>query len=251
MFRKSHYIALGLVALLALVLLSLPGRTTGRMKQAIGGLFLPLFGLKSAAQQAAGVGAGANERLSTLTLENQSLRSENERLRRLVGWQQQSPWKMKLARVVLREPSNWARMVQIDVGTRDGVREDLPVVTPEGLVGRIASVGYTSSKVILLGDPNCNVAALVENETRDWGIVGASGPLDNSLVDMNFIPRTSNLKPGQEVVTSGAGNIFTKKGIRIGKIADVRQVQFGIYGEAKVKLAVNLGALEEVWVLLP
>ena len=121
----------------------------------------------------------------------------------------------------------------------------------EAQPGIILAPQDDNEESVLLGDPNCNVAALVENETRDWGIVGASGPLDNSLVDMNFIPRTSNLKPGQEVVTSGAGNIFTKKGIRIGKIADVRQVQFGIYGEAKVKLAVNLGALEEVWVLLP
>src|SRR5688572_25914380 len=109
MFVKTHYIALSLVALLALLLLSLPSGVANRLKQAVAGVFLPLFGLKSSAQQAMGAGSAPNERIYSLTLENQSLRSENERLRRLVGWQQQTQWKMKLAQVVLREPANWWR----------------------------------------------------------------------------------------------------------------------------------------------
>jgi cell shape-determining protein MreC len=118
-------------------------------------------------------------------------------------------------------------------------------------VGRIASVNLTTSKVILVGDPNCSVGALVSNDARDAGIVGESGPLDHSLVEMNYISRTATLKPGQEVVTSGTGGIFTKKGIRIGIVADAREAQFGLYKEAHVKLAVNLSALEEVWVVMP
>lgn len=268
MLRRPHYIAVGAVVLLTLVVLNLPGRTTARLKLALGSLFLPLFGLAGAAQQGA---ARAGDALTprgellrqneALRRENQELRSqlqqaaetarENARLRQLVGWKPPGPWQRKLARVVFRDPANWWRTVQIDVGARDGVRENLPVLTTDGLVGRIAAVGLARSQVVLVGDPNCRVAAVVENETRDLGIIGASTPLDHSLVEMNcYLARGSNLQPGQWVKTSGQGGIFPR-GIPIGQVADTRQVEYGLYTEAHVKLAVNLNGLEEVWVLMP
>ena len=88
--------------------------------------------------------------IEELRRENQQLRiqqqqadataRENDQLRALVGWQRQTPWKLKLASVVLREPANWWRTVQIDLGSRDGVRVNLPVLTTDGLVGRVSSV---------------------------------------------------------------------------------------------------------------
>ena len=104
------------------------------------------------------------------------------------------------------------------------------------------------SQVLLLGDPDCKVAALV-NETRDMGVVGAGGPFDSSLTTMSYLPKDANLKAGQSVVTSGLGGIFPK-GIPVGKIVDSRQVEYGLYTEARVKLAANLSALEDVWVLM-
>jgi len=104
--------------------------------------------------------------------------------------------------------------------------------------------------VVLIGDSNCKVAALVENETRDTGVVGADGPLDTALVKLSHLSRMANLKPGQNVVTSGLGGLFPP-GIPIGKIVDSRLVEYGLYTEARVKLAADLGALEEVWVLMP
>jgi hypothetical protein len=47
---------------------------------------------------------------------------ENDQLRALLGWQRQAPWKLKLANVVMRDPANWWRTVQIDLGSRDGLR---------------------------------------------------------------------------------------------------------------------------------
>ena len=107
----------------------------------------------------------------------------------------------------------------------------------------------TRSQVVLLGDPNCPVAVRVENETGDTGVVGASGPFDGSLVELNFY-RSTNVKPGQNVVTTGQGGVFPS-GIPVGKIVDSRSVGYGLYTEARVKLAVNQNALHEVWVLFP
>ena len=167
-----------------------------------------------------------------------------------MGWQRQATWKLKLARVVLREPANWWLTVQIDLGSRDGLRVNLPVLTADGLVGRLSSVSLTRSQVTLLGDPNCKVSARVENETRDAGIIGVSGPLETDLVALGYLSRNANLKPGQNVVTSGVGGIFPA-GIPIGKIVDVQPVDYGSRAEARVKLAANLNSLDEVWVKLP
>lgn len=267
MFKRSHYIAIGLVALLTLVVLNLPSRTAARLKLAVGSLFLPLFGLVGVSQQATTKAADAitprgelekqnealrreNDRLRVLALQVTELTRENDRLRQLTGQKIRSQWKLKLAHVSMRDPANWWRTVQIDLGSRDGVTENRPVLTAEGLVGRVQSVGLTHSQVVLLGDPKCSVAARVSNETRDAGVLGTSGPFDTSLVEMSYLPRNAALKSGQEVVTSGEGGIFPK-GIPIGRIMDWQPAEFGLHTEARVKLNVNIAALEELWVLLP
>ena len=191
MFKKTHYVALGSVLLLALLALNLPGGPAARLKQFVGGSFLPLFGLANSSGQLAKKSADAllprGELLrqnETYRRENQELRLrltqaqqtdyENNRLRQLLGWQKLTAWKFKLANVVLRDPANWWRTVQIDLGSRDGLRENQPVLTTDGLVGRIAAVSLTRSQVVLLGDPGCKVSALVENPARDSGVILAA-----------------------------------------------------------------------------
>jgi rod shape-determining protein MreC len=267
MLKRSHYIALVLVVLLTLTILNLPSRTTARLKLGIGSVFLPLFGLASTTKQAAAQAGDAivprRELLrqnEALRRENQELRlqavhaeevaRENDKLRRLFGWEQQQRPKFKLGTVVLREPANWWRAVQIDLGTRDGISNNLPVLTTDGfLAGRISSAGLTRSTVVLVGDSTCKVAARVENEAGDTGVIGASGPLDTEFVEMGYLARSANLKPGQNVKTSGEGGIFPKD-IPIGKIIDARSVEYGLSTVARVKLGANLSALEEVWVRL-
>jgi len=265
MLKRPHYIALALIVLMTLTMLNLPGTATARMKLGIGSLFLPLFGLANSSQQFVGEISDAASSRSELLKQNGTLRRanqelrlrlmqaeqtarENERLHKVVGWAPSRPWKFKLGRVVLREPANWWRMVHIDLGSRDGVRVNLPVLTPEGLVGRIASVSLTRSEVVLLGDPNCRVSALVQNEGRDNGVIGPSGPLDVGLVELGYLPPNANVKSGQNVVTSGNGGIYPKE-LPIGKIVDSHAAEYGLSTVARVKLGANLNALEEVWVL--
>jgi len=267
MFKQKNYLALGAVVLVAIILLSLPSRVTSRLKMAVGSWFLPLFGLASAGQQLPADLADSVltrhellKQVDELRRENQQLRSqavqslaiarENDQLRNLLGWQRQSPWRLKLANVVMRDPANWWRTVQIDLGSRDGLRENLPVITSAGLVGRVSSVSLTRAQIVLIGDPNCRVSATVENPARDIGVIVASGPVDTSLVDLTYLASSANLKPGQSVVTSGLGGVFPK-GIPIGQVVDSRSVEFGLYTDARVKLNANLGSLEQVWVLFP
>lgn len=267
MFKRPHYILIGLVALLVLVVFNLPSRTAARLKLAVGSLFLPLLGLVGATQQATVKAADALTPRAELEKQNETLRREiqqlrvqglqmaemareNDRLRQLIGWQQRRPqWKLKLAHVLARDPANWWRTVRIDLGSRDGVTENRPVLTTEGLVGKVQTVTLTDAMVVLLGDPKCNVSARVD-DTREAGVLGTSGPFDTSLVEMNYLTRSANLKAGQSVVTSGEGGVFPK-GIPVGRIMDWRPAEFVLYTQARVKLNANIANLEELWVMLP
>jgi rod shape-determining protein MreC len=266
MLKRPQYIALGVVILLTLILLNLPSHTAARLKLAIGSVFLPLFGLANSSDQLANKAGDAITTRTQLLKENETLRRENQELRlgamqaqetarenarlhQLVGWQPTKAWKMKLGKIVLRDPANWWRTVQIDLGSRDGLRENLPVMTPEGLVGRIGSVGLTRSTVVLIGDRDIKVAARVV-ETADIGVIGATDPWDNSLATLGFLKSNSKLAAGQTVITSGIGGIFPA-GIPIGKIADSKQIDYGLAIEARVKLSANLSSLDEVWVVFP
>lgn len=268
MFKRAHYVAMTAVLLLVVVLLSLPEQTAARVKLAVSALFLPLFSLSSSTQTAAGKAGDAVVSRSVLVSEVERLRRENLelkaqgllyeeamrenlRLRQTLQWKQQIPWKMKLAKVVGRDPANWWRMIQIDLGTEDGLRENMNVMTHEGLVGRVSRVGAHRAQVVLVGSRECRVSALVE-KTREGGIIGpADSPevLDPNMVELSYLTRNTKLEPEQLVYTSDLGGIF-HKGILIGRIVDTQTVEHGLYVEARVKLAVNVNQLEEVWVIL-
>jgi rod shape-determining protein MreC len=250
--------------LLTLTIMNLPSRTKARVKQGIASLFAPPFGLTRSAKETASRAGDYVLPRSELIKQNEALRLENEQLklqlqeaektakendhfRKLLAFQQKTQLKLRPANVVLREPANWWRTVKIDVGTRDGISNNLPVLTLDGyLAGRISWVSLTSSQVVLLGDPNCKVHARVE-DTGDTGVVGASGPLDSEFVEMNYLSKNANLKPGQNIKTSGEGGIFPRD-IPIGKIIDTHSVEYGLSTVARVKLGANLNALEQVWV---
>ena len=254
--------------LLVLVLVNLPSQTATHLKLALGGLFLPLFGLAGSAQNLTERAGNTvvprrvlldeihqlrrdNEQLRLQSLQHAEVARENQQLRQSLGWQKRSPWQLKLAHVVGRDPANWWRAIHIDLGSRDGARTNCPVLTAEGLVGRIAQVGFARSQVLLVGDPNCRVAAVVE-KTRDKGIImpGSSSNWDHLLVDLTYLPGNTDLKAGLEVFTSGEGGIFPR-GIPVGKILDTNTKNYGIYTEARVKLNADLNRLEEVWVMFP
>jgi rod shape-determining protein MreC len=250
-------------------LLNLPGQATARLKFAFSSLFFPLFGLANSAQK---LGESAGMRVlpkATLIAEVEKLRRENEELkidamqaqetarenamlREAVSWRRKLPWNKRLARVIGRDPANWWRNIRIDLGKEAGLVKNMPVVTPEGLVGKVQEVGANSSQVVLLGDPQCRVPAMVDDPSRDTGILGAgdSSVLDESILELTYLWRHSQAIPGQKVFTSGLGGVFPK-GIPIGEITQTNSVGYGLYLEARVKLSADLRDLEEVWVIYP
>ena len=204
-----------------------------------------------------------------LARDNQQLRDENNHLRqqvrflseagrenlelsRLLKLKQQLPIRALGARVISRDTSNWWRSLQIDRGTTDGLRENLAVVSADGVVGKIISATSGEARVLLLIDPNCKAAAVLQ-DTREPGIVAGH---DTAFVrelqyTMTFVNRDAKVKPGEAVITSGLGGVFPK-GLLIGTVLNAQlNQQTGMYQDLAIKPAADFRRLENVMVLLP
>lgn len=268
MSKRQHFAVIAVMLLLTMILFNLPEQALMRIKAGMGSLFLPLFGLAAAGQTVLDAGLSAttprrallselarvktqNQQLAIRAIQGEEALRENDRLRKLLGWQQQSPWKLKPARVIARDTANWWRTVRIDLGARDGVRPGLAVLVGEGLVGKTGPVSHATAEVILVGDPNCRVAVLVR-ETGEMGVLTgiSEGVLDHRLIDLTHLPRNTSLKAGHKVYTSGLGGVFPA-GLPVGNIVDFRSVGYGLYSEARVRLAADTSRMKEVMVLFP
>jgi len=123
----------------------------------------------------------------------------------------------------------------------------MTVLTDEGLVGKTTTVSDTISIVLLISDENCRVASTVEG-TREQGIVTGervTGSL-TPLLDLNFLSKQADLKPGQKVYTSGVGGVFPS-GLLVGTVRSLRVRELD--SQAKLAPAVDLSRLEDVFVV--
>jgi len=272
MLNKQHYITLVLVVLLVVALISLPSRTADGLKLAISGLFLPLSGLAASTREAtakAGVALTSREELlrenAQLRTNNQALTfqlqraanalHENDLFRQMLKIPRPKQGTLQLAQVTGRDPETWWRSVWIDLGSdTPGMRTNLPVLTAEGLAGKVVSVAKTRSRVVLLGDPSLRVAVLVgTNRLNGTLTAGAAGARENNMLDVeNLFGESADrtVHPGDAVETWGVGGVFPA-GIPVGKVVDVPQKDYGATTEARVRLSANLDALENVWVIIP
>lgn len=170
---------------------------------------------------------------------------ENRRLSALLGFKQNSPYRLAACRVVGRAPDNWSSLVIIDKGSFHGLKRGMVVVNGSGLVGRVAQAGNSLSKVALINDPEVSVSCL-DARSRQEGLV--SGLLGNSLI-MKYLPREADIRAGDAVVTSGLTDAFPK-GLAVGKVVEVGEEFSGLTRFAIIRPEANLSSLEEVLVIL-
>ena len=187
-------------------------------------------------------------RLEANARQDEEIRQENKRLKRLLNWQQNEGqmYDSVVASIIARHPDNWFGTVVINKGMEYGLKPNMTVVTPTGLVGRIINVSSNTSEVLLVTDPRSGVGALIQ-KTRAPGIVEgiASGSI---YLRMNHIPANIMVKEGATVVTSGQGSIYSK-GIAIGAVVDVDKVVSGLFKVATIKPFVDFNRLEEVMII--
>ena len=187
-------------------------------------------------------------RLSVLNRSYEEVRQENERLRNLLALSELLNEDADLhivgARVSARTPEFLANILYIDRGLKHGVGVNAPVLSGNGIVGRVILATEYYSQVQLITNPDASIGAMLD-ESRTPGVLTGAG---DALLVMNYISNTLPVKVGEFVLSSGLDGIFPK-GIIIGTVV-VSERGNDIFREIKVKPAVDLIRLEEVAIVL-
>lgn len=136
------------------------------------------------------------------------------------------------------------RTMTIDKGTHQGVRPDMAVLAPAGVVGRVVVPSLRAAKVQLLIDRNAAAGALIERSRAQGVVVGAGG----ELLRLEYVSEIADVAVGDVVVTSGIDGIFPK-GFIIGRVEALDR-SGGAYRRITVMPAVDFSSLEEVLVVL-
>ena len=176
--------------------------------------------------QARGENSRLREEVRTLAVKKakyETAISENRDLRKLVGLDRSgplAPYKPLTARVIGRSPTVWYSSVTVDVGAGDGVRVNDPVVTGDGLVGRVTQTTRSTAEVTLITDHTSAVSAKVMPNGPEGVVEPEAG--DPSALLLDFINSDQKIHQGQLVVTAGwsSGSISSAYpyGLRIGQV---------------------------------
>ncbi|MDN5331658.1 MAG: rod shape-determining protein MreC [Tepidanaerobacteraceae bacterium] len=174
---------------------------------------------------------------------------ENARLRRMLDFKEKNTqYNMVAAEVIGREPGNWFNVIIINKGSKNGITENMAVVTERGLVGYTIDVGDDWAKVLMLLDNRMSVSAMIQR-TRDNGILkGNIAPAPPGYAKLVFLPADAHIVKGDVVISSGLGGIVPK-GILIGEVVEVKKESDNLTQYAIVKPAVDFQKLEEVFVI--
>ncbi|NLO88489.1 MAG: rod shape-determining protein MreC [Firmicutes bacterium] len=181
-----------------------------------------------------------------MELELREVREENRRLKELLGFKEKEPYAMTPAQVIGRNPSTWFSDLTINKGSKDGIQVDMPVVTHQGLVGKIIAVYPSYSKVQLIISPNSGISAIVQR-TRDNGVlIGLSTPIGYTKITR--LHQHADIQEGDIIISSPLTGIYPK-GLAIGRVVEVYDDPVSLERSALVKPQVDFDRLEEVLII--
>jgi rod shape-determining protein MreC len=184
-----------------------------------------------------------NNNLKLQLNEIQSKAEEADRLAALLHFRDEhESTKMIPARVIGTSADTSSEVIYIDRGRRDGLKRNMGVITPDGVVGKVIEVYGDTSQVLLLTDKDSGVGAMLA-DTRIQSPVGGMG---EPLLNMKYVAGDDQVKVGEKVVTSGMDRIFPKD-LPVGTVVEVKP---GMpFKHIRVTPAANLERLEEVLIL--
>jgi rod shape-determining protein MreC len=177
--------------------------------------------------------------------------AENERLRALLNLNEQTSIKSVPARVIARDPSVWFNTITINRGSSSGVEQNMPVVTPGGIVGRVITVGPWASQVMLITDEKAGAGAVVGQlgQSGALGSIRGRADLNVALVEMRYVSGLEKVEVGDYVMTTGQDGIYPP-GLNVGKVVDVKSGTATTAHQILIQPGAQLDHLEEVAVLL-
>ena len=170
---------------------------------------------------------------------------ENVRLRQLLDLRANLPHKTITATIIGSGPSDWLASVLLDKGRADGVPPKSPVVSGAGMVGQVYTVTAHTANVLLIVDRNSGVGGMIQR-SRETGILKGTGRGDCT---MEYMRAAADVRPGDQVISSGLGSIFPK-GLLIGTVTSVKRDDYNTTTSVEIDPAVDFNRLEEVLVIV-
>jgi rod shape-determining protein MreC len=185
-----------------------------------------------------------NIKLQARVVELDEALAENARMETLLGLKAHEDFDTTAAHVIARDPASWNSSFMIDKGRVQGIRSGMPVINALGVVGKVAEVSQTSSKVILVNDPGFSVAVL-NRRSREAGLL--SGSLSGEC-RLSYLPADSDVEAGDELVTAKLSTTFPE-GLLVGKVVEVYPAGGISDARARVTPAIDVSRIEEVLVV--
>lgn len=190
-----------------------------------------------------------NAELKERSVDYDEILAENKRYRELLDFKAaHRQFNVRAGLVISRDYGTWSNTMVIDIGSEDGIEENMAVVTPAGVVGFISDVYPHSSRVQLLTDPRTSIGAIVQRpESRVSSVVRGNGNVPTEPQFVN-IAKDADILEGDTLVTSGFGSIYPK-GLYIGTIVSIHQDDNDFVKYAVIRPGVDFSKLEEVFVI--
>lgn len=170
---------------------------------------------------------------------------QNRRLRKIVNLSESRRFESLLCSVIGVDASRLFSSVFVDRGSDDGLSRNMPIITYDGVVGKIVKISRHTARVQLLTDARSSVAVLVQR-SRAPGILQGTG---SNLCEMVYIDAGADIRPGDTLLTSGFGGVFPR-GLRVGTVRSVVKKKGALTKTAKVCAFVNVQQLEELLALV-
>jgi rod shape-determining protein MreC len=185
-----------------------------------------------------------NDALKLQITQLKSKAAEADRLAKLLNFRKlHMEVPMVGARVIGASAGTASQTIDIDRGERDGIKRNMGVITPDGVVGKVIESYPNTAQVLLLTDKDSGVGALLA-ESRIQSPVGGTG---EPLLSMKYVPNDDTVNNGEHVVTSGMDRIFPRD-LPVGTIVELKPGN--PFKQIRVRPAADLERLEEVIVLL-
>ncbi len=181
--------------------------------------------------------------------QKEDLASENARLKAALQLKEQSKYKILTAQIIGRDPSVWFDSSIVNLGSLEGVKVNMPVVTDGGLVGRVTAVSPLTSQVDLITRDKSAVGSVIGQigDSNALGVVNGTSKKD--LLEMKYVPGNIDVKVGQSVFTTGQDGIFPP-GLKVGEIVDVVQGSATTPHQIMIRPAAKLSSMQEVGILI-
>lgn len=185
-------------------------------------------------------------RLQSEVIELQQQLAETRVLSALVDFARAHPENRYVAASVIgRDPSPFVKYVIINRGSDDGLRHGMPVVTAQGLVGRVTAVTSGAARVQLITDPDSSVNIRLEPTAAEGILIGSL----TGKLSLDMIPQEASMQVGNLVLTSGLGGNYPAN-ILIGQVISVNPQKTGLFQTADVQPTVDFSRLEIVLIIV-